>query len=285
MENTLKSVIDQAKSILILLPAKPFFDQVAAGLSLYLAIRQQKEVAVASPSPMTVEFNRLVGVNKVTQELGNKNLMIRFSDYQASDIERVSYDIENGEFRLTVIPKSGFVAPNKEQARISYSGVSADTVILVGGVNETHFPALSSKELAGATLVHLGSRPLSMAPGRSVISLARPASSASEIVASLIKESGFSLDADIATNLVMGIEEGSSKFSANDVTPDTFQLFSDLLRAGGRRQGRAVLPTKQTFPAGSIPGQPIRPEPKKEDSQKTPKDWLSPKIYKGTSIS
>lgn len=285
MENTLKSVIDQAKSILILLPAKPFFDQVAAGLSLYLAIRQQKEVMVASPSPMTVEFNRLVGVDKVTQELGNKNLMIRFSDYQASDIERVSYDIENGEFRLTVIPKSGFVAPNKEQARLSYSGVSADTVILVGGVNETHFPALSSKELAGATLVHLGSRPLSMAPGRSVISLARPASSASEIVASLIKESGFSLDADIATNLVMGIEEGSNKFSANDVTPDTFQLFSDLLRAGGRRQGRAVPPAKQTFPAGSIPGQPVRPEPKKEDSQKTPKDWLSPKIYKGTSIS
>ncbi len=295
MENTLKSVIDQAKSVLVLLPAKPYFDQVAAGLALYLAIREDKDVVVVSPSPMTVEFNRLVGVNKIAQELGSKNLMIRFADYKANDIERVSYDIENGEFRLTVIPKPGVAAPKKEQAQLSYSGVAADTVLLIGGVNDTHFPALSSNDLGGAKLVHVGPRPLTLSSGKSVMSLARPASCASEIVAGLIKESGLKLDSDIATNLVMGIEEGSNKFAGGEITAETFQLFAELMRAGGRRLGPAGKP-RPVVPIGAIPQkppkmqptQPVQPqqvqgqdEPKKEEA---PKDWLSPKIYKGTGI-
>ncbi|MEK7111768.1 MAG: hypothetical protein AAB875_00410, partial [Patescibacteria group bacterium] len=92
-ENPLGSLIESSRSILILLPTKPYFDQVAAGLALYLALRETKETIIASPSPMLVEFNRLVGVNKVTLELGNKNLSIRFSNYRANDIEKVSYDI------------------------------------------------------------------------------------------------------------------------------------------------------------------------------------------------
>ena len=78
MENSFKSIIDGSKSILIMLPTKPFFDQVASGLGLYLSLRDKKDVQVYSTTPMTVEFNRLIGVNKISQELGNKNLIIRF---------------------------------------------------------------------------------------------------------------------------------------------------------------------------------------------------------------
>src|SRR3990170_2413379 len=138
MEHSFKNIIDKSKSILILLPTKPFFDQVAAGLSLFLSLREPKQVQICCPSPMTVEFNRLVGVNRISQELGNKNLVIRFADYKASDIERVSYDIENAQFRLTVIPKQKVSPPTKEQVELSYSGISADTVIIIGGANESH---------------------------------------------------------------------------------------------------------------------------------------------------
>lgn len=286
MENSFRSIVDRSESVLILLPAKPFFDQVAAGLALYLAIRQGKEVSIASPSPMTVEFNRLVGVNKIAQELGNKNLIIRFSDYKANDIERVSYDIENGEFRLTVIPKPGVVAPKKENAALSYSGISADTLILVGGLNDSHFPALSSSDLAGAKLVHIGPRPLALSSDRQVISFARPASSCSEVVASLIKESGIKLDSDLATNLLMGVEEGSNKFSSSEVTAETFQIFADLMKAGGQRVGNASEQIKKNMPPGSIPGQvPQTTRDKTTDATDAPKEWLQPKIYKGTSVS
>ena len=284
MENSFKSIIDQANSILILLPTKPYFDQVAAGLSLYLALREKKEVAVSSPSPMTVEFNRLVGVNKISQELGNKNLIIRFVDYNANDIERVSADIEGGQFCLSVIPKPGVSVPKKEQTELSYAGVASDTVILVGGVNENHFPAISSNDLVGAKLVHIGTRSLTLSSAKQAISLAKPASSVSEIMTGLIKESGLNLDADIATNLLMGIEEGTNKFTSSEVTAETFQLIAELMRSGGQRARRAR-PQRQSFPQGAIPGRLSSRQPPQKGKADTPKDWLEPKIYKGTSVS
>ena len=79
MENSLLTLIDSAASVLIVLPTKPYFDQVAAGLSLYLSVHDRKEASIFCPSPMTVGFNRLIGVNKISTELGNKNLTIKFA--------------------------------------------------------------------------------------------------------------------------------------------------------------------------------------------------------------
>jgi hypothetical protein len=294
MDNSFSSQIAPANSILVVLPNKPLFDQVAAGLSLFLILREKKETSVYCPSPMFVEFNRLVGVNKIAQELGNKNLVLRFVDYKASDIERVSYDIENGEFRLTVIPKLGSPTPKKDQVILSYAGVSADTVILVGGTDETHFPALAGRDLESSKLIHIGNRPLTLASGKAAVSLARSASSVSEIVAALLKEEGSPVDPDIATNLIMGIEEGSNYFTSGDTTAETFENFAYLLRAGGKRYTKSGV---REFVPGQVPEtKPVATQPKedinlaevekKELPQNPPADWLAqPKIYKGTSIS
>ena len=45
------------------------------------------------------------------------------------------------------------------------------------------------------------------------MSFAKPGATTSEMVANFIKENGMSIDPDIATNLVMGIEEGSANFT------------------------------------------------------------------------
>jgi hypothetical protein len=280
MENSFGSIINSAKSILILLPSKPYFDQVAAGLGLYLGLRDKAETNIVCPSQMIVEFNRLVGIDRIKTEFGNKNLVIKFTDYKASDIEKVSYDVENGEFRLTVVPKPEFAAPKKEQVGLSYSGVSADTVILVGGATESHFPSLASEELSGTKIIHIGIRAVSLGQ-KTVISFARPASSVSELIADLLKELNVALDADMATNLLMGIEEGSKNFKGQDVNAETFQTVADLIRAGGKRiPGERI--EKSSFPPGAIPGEVVSEPEKKEEP---PKDWLEPKIYKGTTVS
>lgn len=314
MENSFKSIIDQSKSILILLPTKPFFDQVAAGLGLYLSLRQNKEVQIFSPTPMTVEFNRIIGINKVTQELGNKNLIIRFTDYKADDIERVSYDIEDGQFRLTVIPRQRIIPPTKDQVQLSYSGISADTIIMIGGANESHFPAISYKELTNANIVHIGIKDLTLSSNKTYISFSRPASSVSEIVADLIKESTLNIDEDVSTNLLMGIENASDNLSDSSVTAETFSIISSLMKSGGKRTMLQSLAKKEDFPHGSIPGQfpdqrsfnqsliqnqnqtqqPLQQQKNQQvklddleeiEEEEAPKDWLQPKIYKGTSIS
>lgn len=305
MENSFKSIIDQAKSILILLPTDPLLDDVASGLALFLALRNKTQVQIYSPTPMTVEFNRLVGIDKVTSELGNKNLIIRFLDYKATDIERVSYDIEDGQFKLSVIPKKGILPPKKEQVELSYSGISADCIIMIGGLLESHFPVLSSKELASANVVHIGTKDISFSSNKSYISFSRPASSVSEIVADLIKESGLSLDEDIATNLLMGIEEATNNFADPSVTADTFEVVSLLMRAGGKRFFRQTT-LSESFPPGAVPGistktlmfqnkarvsqkpklqQTSQEQTPEEKQEEAPSDWLRPKIYKGTSVS
>ena len=235
----------------------------------------------------------------------------------------MSYDIENSQFRLTVIPKQKVSPPTKEQVELSYSGISADTVIIIGGANEAHFPAISTKELAGANILHIGTRDISLSSNKSFVSFSRPASSVSEVVASLIKESGMKFEVDIATNLLMGIEEGSNNFTDPTVTADTFAIVADLMRSGGKRSSSQVSARPTDFPPGAIPGQIVRPQPfmqpqapqisqfqaaqtkpslvtqqvesekaapseqpeESDEPEEPPKDWLSPKIYKGTSIS
>jgi len=305
MENSLLSLVDSAASVLVVLPTKPYFDQVAAGLSLYLSIHDRKEVSIFCPSPMTVGFNRLIGVNKISAELGNKNLEIKFTGYDATNIDKVSYDIDNGEFKLTVVPKTGLTAPQKEQVGVSYSGVSADLVILIGGANDSHFPILLSDELSKAKVAHVGTRVLDSK--REIMSYAAPGATTSELVANLIKENGLTLDADTATNLVMGIEDGSMNFTSSEVRPETFETFAYLLRSGGQRVPKVKL-SPMSFPPGAIPARPfgtppvqqpvtpisqietqpeaVVPESDEESPDANPpSDWLQPKIYKGTSVS
>jgi len=285
MNESLKTVIDSAKSILILLPKNPYFDQVAAGLGLYLGLKATKDVSISCPTPMVVDFNRLVGVNKISSELGNKNLVVKFKDYNAEGIERVSYDIDGDEFRLSVIPKNGVIPPSKEQIAITYSGVAADTVILIGGANESHFPDLSKEDLLGAKLVHVGTNNLVLSNMRKYISLSENTSSTSEVVAKLLKGAGISFDGDIATNLLSGMHIGSKGFSSMNVTSETFQLAADLMQAGGKHNPKDRI-EKKDFPRGSVPSPVSNPKPIQETkSEEPPKAWLEPKIYKGTSVS
>lgn len=303
MENSFKNIIDRSSSILILLPLNPYFDQVAAGLSLYLALKDQKNAQIVSPTPITVEFNRLIGVNKISQDLGNRNLVIKFIDYKANDIERVSYDIEEGQFKLTVIPKAEANPPLKEQIDLSYSGILVDTVIVIGGANESHFPSISSQDFIDANFVHIGIKDISLTSGRSYLSFSKPASSISEVIFGLLKEAGINYDSDIATNLLMGIDESTQSLNSPSVNADTFSAISELMKTGGKRLNTQAPLERNNYPAGSIPGtqwgvQPTKrisqqqtqirdnfTDTKEDENQNPPKDWLSPKIYKGTSTS
>lgn len=303
MEKSFKSVVDQSHSILILLPEKPEFDQVSAALSLYLSLEGKKDVVVSCPSQMVVDFNRLVGVDKITEEIGNKNLVLRFSDYPAENIERVSYDIENQQFRLTVIPKPQMEPPKKGQVSVGYAGVSADTTVLVGGTSAKDFPALSGNELADTKLVHIGVEDLHVPSERNVISLSRPASSISEVMAGYVKELEGGFHPDIASNLISGIVHGSKNFTESHVTADTFKLAAELMQAGGKvidrqqkpplkfpMQAGGKLPFPIKMPNEVMPEAETHEKPEGESVAPTqgknpPQSWLKPKIYKGTSVS
>ena len=270
MDISFNNLVKESKSILILVPTNPHFDHVAAALSLYLGLSGKKETAIVCPTPMLVEFNRLVGVDKVVQELGNKNLIIRFQNYPVNDLEKISYEIENGEIKIKVEPKQGFAAPKKEDITFNHAGVVADLVLLIGGGHDGHFPHLTNADLKQAKCVHIGVKSLTLSTGIDILSLATSASSVSELAAAFLKEADFEINADIATNLITGIEEGSRGYSTAEVTADTFAKVSELMRLGGKRVSRDQMPDKRNFPPGAIPG-------------RSSKSWYEPKVYKGGS--
>lgn len=276
MKDSFNSLLQKHESVLILLPKDPFFDQVASGLSLYLGLKkQEKDVQIISSAPMIVEFNRLVGVQKIGSELGNKNLVISLSDYDPNKIERVNYDIINNQTKITVAPKPGQRPPRENQVKLSYSGISSTLVILVGGLHEGHFPQLSRPEFSAVEIAHIGKQQLQL--GREVASFARPVASLSEIVYEFIKDS---LDEDIATNLLMGLYAGSKNFADDAVTADTFKLAATLMNSGAKAE-KATASAPTLVPSGSSEN---REKPQGE-SINPPKSWTKPKVYKGTSIS
>ncbi|MBI3443467.1 hypothetical protein HY008_02255, partial [Candidatus Woesebacteria bacterium] len=162
-----------------------------------------------------------------------------------------------------------------------------DNVILIGGDHEGHFPHLSSKDATNGKIIHIGTRDIKFSGNWNLVSFARPASSVSEIVAGLIRESGQVVDSEAATNLLIGIEEGSKHFTHPGVSAETFELVADLLRAGAKRIATPT-PQRQFFPPGAIPGE--TPEPEKKEGKRegmevteAPKDWTRPpKVYTGT---
>lgn len=289
MENSFASLISSANEILILLPNKPYLDQVAASLSLYLSLLGTgKKVSVFCPVTMTTEYSRLIAVDKITNDLENHNLTIKFINYEATNVDKVNYDIEGGQFKLIITPKSGFKSPNRDQIDINYSGISSDLTILIGGANDSHFPILTKNEFKNSKLVHVGTRLLEILNNElEILSFAKPASSTSELIAALLTESGFTIDADIATNLLAGIEDQSKNFQNSDVTADTFLVFAELLKLGGKRMSKIV--SAKNYPQGSIPTRPFNQmtpeEAEKELNQEIPASWSEPKIFTGTSLS
>lgn len=233
MTNTLSNLLTESKSVCILLPKNPYLDQVAAGLSLFLALKS-KNASILCESEMIVEFNRLVGVNKISQTTGGRNLEIRLKGYDAKNVERLTYDVDGDELFLTIFPVPGITPPGAENIAISHAGLMADSVILIGGANASHFSHLAQKEFSQVKLYHIGISDINL-EGREVTSLARVAASISEIVASEITEMGL-MNPDIATNLFQGLLDGSKNFTSQNVSAETFRVASELLTQGARRE-------------------------------------------------
>jgi len=70
-----KTALQTAKQVLVLLPQNPNVDAVAAALALYLALgKKGLSTTIGCSSQMTVQFNRLFGVDKIKPRIGNQNL-------------------------------------------------------------------------------------------------------------------------------------------------------------------------------------------------------------------
>ena len=237
-----RTLLEPARQVVILLPQNPHYDAVAAGLALKIALESvDKHLVVACADPMTVEFNRLIGIDTVTTSFGSGNFIIAFAD-QTDVVDKVSYNLDRGELQLVITPKKDAPALDHRKLRFIPGSVSADLAILVSVDNLFDLGPMyhDTKALLSNTPMISITRNIP-AENYTPHALYDPdASSVSELVAHLIDASGLNLHVDAATNLLSGLEKATDLFRSPQVSHTTFELAAHLIRKGARRHHDAI---------------------------------------------
>lgn len=309
------TAIDKAKTILVVIPGKPKFDEVAAGLGLYLALKKEgKQAFVVCPDEMTARFSSLVGIDKVEKSFFGKkeNLLISF-DYKEEKVDKVSYNIEDSKFNLIIKPRQGELPLDKESVRFSYTGGKPDLIITINALPLEQVKKLcqTQDEISAQLIVNIGYFDSRQPVFLNLVD--KNIASVCELITGLISRLGFVFDQDIATNLLAGIEEATRMFSSRRVNSNTFEMAALCLKykarrrvftlheADGAREKRVEEKKEKKeikFPQRKEPEpepdqQILQPEPtakpaekpaeEQEDEEAPSPDWLAPKIYKGNT--
>ena len=311
----IKDKLEANGTVLVLFGNHATVDHVAAALSLYLILKEQanKEVFVSSPATLRTEFSRLVGLDQIKDNIGNRNLVIGFNQYDPGSIEKVSHnDGNNNRFELIIQPKPGQKAPDAKNIEFSYRGVDANLIFVIGTNRlEDLGPIYESerKLFNEATTVSFNRR---QSPNFAAISVVdNESSSLSEMVFEFIEKLGYSPKGDIASNLLAGIDFSTNRFENPVISASAFIAAGKLLQNGAKRQPPRIsslpntgnftgkppflpfTPATQPAPQQSQPnfnqpqqanqnGSQQQPQTQPNDQQ-PPKDWLQPKIYKGST--
>jgi nanoRNase/pAp phosphatase (c-di-AMP/oligoRNAs hydrolase) len=282
----LQSALATAQNIFIALPGKPRFDQVAAGLGLYLSLsKAKKTVEIGCPTEMTVEFSSLVGVDKIKDSFqGGKDSLIIAFDYIEDAIEKVSYNIEGGKFNLVVKPKPGHPPLNSEKVNYSYSGGKMDLIFTLGVKSLTQLGKIyqANREVFDESqVVNLDNDSHNQRFGQINLVNSEAASLSEEIIHFLV-QLRLPADEDIGSNFLQGIERQTRQFTTSRVNSNTFEAAAFCLKIGARKETKKLT----FFPKASLKPMPAKVSAKKppqepEKTEKPKPDWFEPKIYKG----
>lgn len=270
-QTDVKGVLDSSREVLIALSRNSSFDGLASGLSLYLALTANgKRVNIVSTSPMLVEFNQLVGVDKVGSNLSNggRNLIVSFP-YQEGSIEKVSYNIENDTFNLVIEPREGYPLVTPDKLSYSFGGGSYDLVIVVDADSLNDLGEIYSQNqnlFSQKQVINIDNSPSNQRYGK--INLIDPnLATISEMVTNFLSAWGLRMDPDIATNLLAGITVGSANFTSPTSTVATFEAAAICMRNGARKLGVQAMPAAPLTQPYQFPTQYAQPQSNYQQTQ------------------
>lgn len=350
MFQRLKDLITQHQSIGIIVPPNPTHDEMAAGLGMYLALKQMgKNVSVACPTDPTVAISSLVGIDKVQKALSGAggDLVVTFP-YREGEIEKVSYTVDNGQ--LNIVVKAGQNGLSFNQSDVQFrQGGAMPTLLFMMGVADLNQIAgvINPSEMQNTTVVNMDNKPTNAGFG-DVVHVSPRFSSISEMVADFLTllEPQIELDVDTSQDLLSGILSATADFQNGQGSYLAFEMAGILMKKGAVRSvnGNLANPTATQMPANNYfppqqpaqPAQPVMqpmqqpsmaqfpspdqlnvplpsqpqqaPEPapsfaqnqqpiqqpaqsqpaqpvqQSQSNGQPPSDWLTPKVYKGSTV-
>ncbi|TSC86816.1 MAG: Uncharacterized protein G01um101416_581 [Microgenomates group bacterium Gr01-1014_16] len=279
------TLVTSSQSFALLLPQNPAFDAVSCALSLKLCLEQSgKSVLVACPDSITVEFNRLVGIDSITSVFSGRNLIISFPA-QTEHVDKINYQIESGVLRLVVSPKPDSPAIDHTRLQFISGGTSSDVIITIDVDQLSHLGHIyeNSKDTfhGNQKLVSL-SRAVP-AQNYTPHQIYDPvAVSLVETTVYIIDSLALPLTTDAASNLLLALEQATQNFQHIGITAATFETAARLLKSGARRHHDQI--SASQFPTGAIPQSIGTSESVQEIKSTPPSDWMSPKVYRSPML-
>lgn len=281
--NQLHSLLDGAQEVIIAVPKNPSFDTLAGALSFYLTLSAaNKRVTVVCPDQMTVEFSRLVGADKVTTRINGtsgRNLIISFP-YQEGSIEKVSYNIEDGAFNLVIEPRENYPRITPEMMNYSYSGGKTDLIITINAHQLSDLDLIYSTNnplFSNTTIINIDMSSQNQQFGK--INIVDPStSSVSELMTSIMSQTGLSIDSDSAANLLAGIISGTNNFSSTTTQASTFETAALLVKKGAKKNSL----TEESNPIQTSFNPPVvkaQGSPKSVPFTPSPKPSFQPRVF------
>lgn len=234
---TFSSLVSASQVICIFFPEAAPADIVLSAVTLGLVLQDLgKTVTISSPEPVSDDLKQFFGVDKVTSELGNKNLDVSFP-YQEEQVDKVSYHIDEEQkmFHLVIQPKKGERPIDASQVQFALTGAEADLIITIGvdrlesldHIYLEHEGIFTSTDIVSVYTSETTFGIVKMLPDES--------GSYSEKVTLLLPEINGNLDSEMATNLLAGLESATQTFKSLSVTPQTFTVAAELMAKGARR--------------------------------------------------
>jgi nanoRNase/pAp phosphatase (c-di-AMP/oligoRNAs hydrolase) len=282
----LKTKLGTAQSVLLTIPGGPSQDIVASALAFYLSLKQSgKSVSVVASSAPVVRDSHIVGLDKITTDVGGSNLVITL-DVPENAIDKVTSNTEGGHLNLIINPAKGVPPLTQDNVKFSYSGAAADLVMVIGAADLKDIGALAEKEIelfAKERLVNISNQVGSFG----AINITDPSSSNSELVTALLKE--LALPRYRYCHQLDARHEDATGLSSPNMTADTFEALAILYRSGARRQ-TPTIPVTQAKIIADMPiidhGAPSSTihDPQSTISPAPTEDWTKPKIFSGSNV-
>ena len=263
-------------------------------------------------------------VQKTLPSTNGGNLTLTLEGVASSDgtipaLEKLDWSAEGGNLNLVFHVLAGQTfQPSKIVPH--YQGSGFNLIFTLGAANLNSLGnaySANTQAFSGTHVVNIDNQTSNTSFGQSNV-LDTNVSSVSEIMSNVITDLGFVLNADTASNILAGIFDVTNNLSNDKANAETFMAVASCLRVGGKKP----TPSSPTFdwaalmpasPAGgpkdpayaqaSAGTQPVpqvvQPVDQGGDHQPSPEErpagegvisetvepeWLTPKIFKGTSI-
>ena len=262
----LREIFDRESSFAIVVGHDYTIDEMGASLALYLTLSSLgKDVSVISTKQPIVEVSNLVGIDRVKSGYESKNgdLVVSFP-YQGDEIGKVSYTLEAGFLNIIVKPKENALSFGEQDVLFKRSGEVAPKVLIAVGVKR--LSELSSifniEALKDTTIINIDKAGNNEGFG-DIVMIGQSASSVSEQVTNVMLTLAYSMDPDVAQNLLSGIVYATSDFQSSMTSSLAFEMAGILLRTGAAREGVAPVsrqvrrPVAPIAPISQAPTQPV----------------------------